>query len=114
MWERIIEEREVAAEEIERLVKSRNRWGQKYNALLEKHKRLRDRASACEEVVITQGGRLGLLQADNERLRAALEGLLQCPHIADRDIDPAWTEPETEDAIAIARAALAGKEGERL
>jgi len=29
------------SQEVERLVKSRNRWGQKYNALLDKHKRLR-------------------------------------------------------------------------
>ena len=35
------EECKVLSQEVERLVKSRNRWGQKYNALLEKHKRLR-------------------------------------------------------------------------
>lgn len=50
-------------------------------------------------------------RTESMRLRAALRGLLQCPHIADRDIEPAWIEPETEDAIAIARAALNGKEG---
>jgi chromosome segregation ATPase len=35
------EECKALSQEVERLVKSRNRWGQKYNALLEKHKRLR-------------------------------------------------------------------------
>ena len=35
------DECKALSQEVERLVKSRNRWGQKYNALLEKHKRLR-------------------------------------------------------------------------
>lgn len=47
--------------------------------------------------------------AENMRLRAALEELLACPHVADRDIDPAWIEPETEAAVEAARAALEGK-----
>ena len=35
------DECKALSQEVERLVKSRNRWGQKYNALLDKHKRLR-------------------------------------------------------------------------
>ena len=49
------------------------------------------------------------LAAENEKLRAALKELLACPHVADRDIDPAWIEPETEAAVEAARVALEGR-----
>ena len=45
-----------------------------------------------------------------ERLREAVRGILACPNIADRDPCP-WSEPETEQAVKEARAAL-GEGGE--
>ena len=47
-----------------------------------------------------------------ERLRAALEGLLRCPAIADGNHnEPAWACPETIEAERIARRALGGDNG---
>lgn len=48
-------------------------------------------------------------EADRDRLRTAGRALLACPHIAERDMEPAWAESETEKAIAEMRAALEAK-----
>jgi hypothetical protein len=43
------------------------------------------------------------------RLAGAIEKLLACPCIADRDLEPAWLCSETAEAVAFARAALEDK-----
>ena len=82
--------------EVERLVKSRNRWGQKYNKLLEKHKVTLDQLKAA---VWSDTEECKFLTAENERLRAAME-------------DIAYPNPvHGEDQfMQIARAALEGKQ----
>lgn len=49
---------------------------------------------------------LDAAEARIAELEAALRILLDCPHIAERDAEPAWIEPETEAAVAFARAKL--------
>jgi hypothetical protein len=52
--------------EVERLNKSRNKWGQKYNKLLEKHKVT---VSQLKAAVWSDSEECRLLTAENERLR---------------------------------------------
>lgn len=63
----------------------------------------------AETIVVEAATRIRALTAENERLRAALCGLVACPHIADRDPHP-WHEPETEVAVSIACDALKQEE----
>ena len=44
-WSRLIQDRDDAVKEIERLVRSRNRWATKYNNLLSKTKERRAKAA---------------------------------------------------------------------
>ena len=63
--------------EVERLNKSRNKWGQKYNKLLEKHKVT---VSQLKAAVWSDSEECKLLTAENEKLRAALrEYVCNCP-----------------------------------
>jgi septal ring factor EnvC (AmiA/AmiB activator) len=84
--------REEDAAEIERLVKSRNRWGQKYNKLLDKHKVTQ---AQLKSAVFSDSEECKLLTEDNERLRAALE-----------QVHARINEGHYEAAFAVARAAL--------
>ena len=56
--------------EVEKLNKSRNKWGQKYNKLLEQHKVT---VSLLQAVVWSAGEKCKLLTAENEKLLAARE-----------------------------------------
>lgn len=51
-WERLIQDRQDAVTEITRLVKSRNKWGRKYNKLLDNH--ARKYKNAIEALIISQ------------------------------------------------------------
>ena len=83
--------------EVERLVKSRNRWGRKYNALLEKHKRLR----AENEAVLAANRDVMLhwdvLKADYERLRAALEQIAKVTYGWEPGV---WSDEEARNYFA--------------
>lgn len=93
-WSEIIAAKDA---EIERLVKSRNSWGQKYNKLLEKHKVT---LSQLKTAVWSDSEECKFLTAEVERLRNEL-------HIAER-----WSAQvyqgrhEDEEEITKLRAAL--------
>ena len=90
--------------EVERLNKSRNKWGQKYNKLLEEHKVT---VSQLKAAVWSDSEECKLLTAENESLRAALEKICNGPRDADLDYLDLFVEVKME-----ARAALSGDKHE--
>jgi hypothetical protein len=86
--------------EVEKLNKTRNKWGQKYNKLLERHKVT---VSLLQAVVWSAGEKCKLLTAENERLRAALEPLA-CT--CDRPNGAACSRSEVDCPFWNARAAI--------
>ena len=80
---------------VEKLNKSRNKWGQKYNKLLEQHKVT---VSQLKAAVWSDSEECKLLTAENERLRAAL-----------REIAEGGVSDHPPTLWAFARAALEEK-----
>ena len=94
---------EALRAEVEQLNKSRNKWGQKYNKLLERHKVT---VSLLQAVVWSAGEKCKLQTAENERLRAVLEPLA-CT--CDRPNGAACSRSEVDCPFWSARAALEKK-----
>lgn len=73
--------------EVERLNKSRNKWGQKYNKLLEQHKVT---VSQLKAAVWSDSEECKLLTAENEKLRKELDE-------AQREITQLYEDAAGED-----------------
>ena len=89
--------------EVEKLNKSRNKWGQKYNKLLEQRKVT---VSQLKAAVWSDSEECKLLTAENEKLRATLEPLA-CT--CDRPNGAACSRSEVDCPFWNARAALEEK-----
>ena len=89
--------------EVEKLNKSRNKWGQKYNKLLEQHKVT---VSQLKAAVWSDSEECKLLTAEVERLRVALERLLRAKNEKDAHGDTPVYQALKAGAWDEARAAL--------
>ena len=105
------EEERIRAEN-ERLNKSRNKWGQKYNKLLEEHKVTRaEMANQIQWVkdladnLIAEEAKTSALRAEVEKLRAALGEIVGMDEVAIVE----WKKGDGWLHQRVARAALEGK-----
>ena len=100
-------EYEALRAENERLNKSRNKWGQKYNKLLEQHKVT---VSQLKAAVWSDSEECKLLTAEVERLRAALERLLRAKNEKDAHGDTPVYQALKAGAWDEARAVLSASQ----
>ena len=61
---------------------------------------------ATQRYIRQQASEIERLNAERDDLMKAVKALLDCPVIADRDLEPAWLCQETAEAVELAAGLL--------